>query len=1013
MIILIVVVFSVISLGRLSLDLYPSIQLPMLLVSVQYPNAGPYEIENLVAAPLEKSLASVTGVVRTTSTSSSGNTMVMLEMETGTDMNFATLKVRDRLSMIKPMLPSGATDPTIFMLDPSLLPVMQIHVSQEGVTFSEIKAKVSASVVPMIESAPGVASATIVGSFDKQITINIDTHKLAAANVTMAQIAQVLAYDNITLPGGTISDGETNLSIRITGEFSSIQEIADLPVMSTVTGMRYRLSELSQITEEYKDRTSISRLNSEDSLSLSIGKSSTANAVDVSKAVNIELEKINKQFPELIFKVTTDQAGFIERSINSVASAGIIGAFLAAIIIFLFLRNLKTTLIISASIPISILATMTAMYFANITINLISLGGLTLGIGMLVDNSIVVLENIFRHIASGQNRHDAAIDGTREVAMPITASTLTTIAVFAPMLFLTSITGQIFRDLALTVIFSLTASLLTALSLIPMFASKMISMEKPAKHRVFNAVNNIYKKVLTFALNKRWLIVIITLILFTFTLGMAATAGTEFMPNMDQGNITVTMRLPQGTRTDITENALYEVEKIIEKTPGLDYYEASIGGGLAIARAGSNQATINIGLVPSRQRSLSNDEIADWVRGELSKIPGIKCEVGTGGGMMGGGGAANIMGGGVALTIYGNDMNMLSSLSDIVISKLEGVEGLREIRSNLQATTPEIVISLDTLEASKYGITTAYLANYVSQIVSGQVATRYKLGGTEIDVKIITGDIDNIVDIEQMMITTPTGQNVPISRIAKLTQGSSPISISRENGRRQVTVRADILGRDTGSVGRDVTSAIATVAVPAGYEIAETGGIKQLTESMNDMTFALLIAVLLVFMIIAAQFESLIHPITIMMSIPFSFTGALLLIAILGKPLSIPALIGLVVLSGVVVNNAIVMVDLIRETQKQGYSPKDAALIAGPGRIRPVFMTTMTTILALVPLALALGEGTEMQQPLGISVIGGLTFSTLLTLVVVPVVYTLLEDLVIKVKSKFKKKPTEPSAEIE
>jgi HAE1 family hydrophobic/amphiphilic exporter-1 len=993
MVVMIILILGVVSLTNLKLDLYPNVSLPYAIISTQYEGAGPEEVESIVTANLERVLTTVSDLQSMNSISSEGNSLIMLEFSSGTDLDIALLEVREKIDLIRGMLPDEISDPMVIKLNPNMLPIMNLSISQQDKQASELLQWAEEVVKPRLERLEGVGSVTVSGGREKEIRVTVDPDKLYAYGLTINQITSALMMENINAPGGTAREGQYDLLVRTTGEFASVAEIGEIPIVSQATGAQYRLADIAAVEETEADTEVYSRINGVDSLSLRVRKESIANTVQVAKQIYAALDEIKNQYPDVDMMIVMDQARFINMSVNSVTRNGLMGAVLAVIILILFLRNFRSTLVISVAIPISIIATFVMIYFSRITLNMISLGGLALGVGMMVDNSIVVLENIDRMKGLGMSPEEAASKGAKQVSMAIIASTLTTVSVFLPVVFLQGMTADIFKELALTVTFSLLASLLVALTLVPMLSARWESRHHRGNKepKAMNAVRRVYGSALGWSLNHRVLTLLLAIVLFGGSVALALHAGTEYFPEVDQGQIDITVDMPNGTRFDESLACVQQVEAIVNGITDVDSVSASVGGGDAIFEGlmgvSQDSGSLTVMLVPLGERSRGVTEIANEIREKAASVAGCEVDVQSTGMMMMGS-----MGAAISIEIKGNDLDQLGEIAQGLATRIENVPGTAEVASSLESGGPEMRIRLDRQKAASYGINTAMVSQAVQVAFQGTVATRYKVQGREIDVRLRypAGSMDTAVDVEQLSILSPMGIAVPLSDIAEFIYTEGPASIERLDQSRVVRVDCSLTGERTlGEVSGDIQGIVDTIALPEGYTMHLGGQREEMLSAFGDLGLALALGVVLVYMIMAAQFESLKHPFIIMFTVPLSFAGGMFLLGITGTPLSISAVLGFVMLTGIVVNNGIVLVDYVNQLRRDGMATHEALLEASPTRLRPIMMTMLTTVLALIPLALGIGEGSELMAPMAMTVIGGLLLATLLTLLIVPAVYSL------------------------
>ncbi|NLY43074.1 MAG: efflux RND transporter permease subunit [Clostridiaceae bacterium] len=1010
MLVMMILVLGVVSLRSLNLDLFPDITFPAAVVITNYQGAGPQEIESIITKPIEEVMGTVENFKKVTSTSSNGVSMVMVEFTQGTNMDYAALQMREKVDMIKSAFPDDVQDPIILKYDVNMIPVMQLAVSY-GDDLAGLKTLVEDKVKSRLERLEGVAAVDITGGVEEEIKIDILPQKLEGYGLSLTQVKQALQAENLNLPGGQLEEGKTEFTVRTIGEFSDVEEIKNLPI-ATARGIIH-LKDIAEVRQSYKDVTSRSYMNDKPCILLAVSKESGANTVKVADKVNAEIDKIKKELSDVKFETIFDQSTYVKQSLGNVANNAMVGGVLAILILFVFLKNIRTTFIIGTSIPISIIATFIMIYFSGITLNIMSLGGLALGIGMLVDNSIVVLESIYRYREEGFSRIDAAREGSNEVAMAVTASTLTTIAVFLPIAFVRdNMAIEMFKELGLTVTYSLVSSLVIALTLVPMMASKMLKVETMEDlqrkrtpiavidrwfNRFFKGVEESYKKLLRWALGHRKTVITGTVLLLVLSLVSASLfTGVQFFPNMDMGMFTVTIEMPKGTVLEETAKTVDAVAKEVEGIKELEYIFVMHG-----SDGDSSTGTIyaSVGKKENRERGI--DEILDELRSKVQVIPGAKIAVEKISYM-------SVIGSSkpITININGDDLDVLEQLAEQVTDAVKRVEGTREVSSSIADTVPEAQVKINRNKASQYGISAYTIASTVQTAVMGQTATRYKVSGDEIDVKVRfeSGSRKDLKDLEEILIMSPTGQQVPLYELADIIIKDAPASISRSDQVRQVSVTGDISGRDSNSVFVDIRNKLDEIKVPQGYTIELAGENEDLREAIEGFGLILLLSIILIYMIMASQFESLLHPFTIMFTVPLAVIGVAFAMSAARMPFSVPSFIGIVMLAGVVVNNGIVLVDYINVLRSRGMERDEAIYKAGPVRLRPILMTTLTTVLGLVPLSLGIGEGSELQAPMAVTVMGGLTFSTLLTLVFIPVLYTLFDDFGRWVKRLFGRK---------
>ena len=1017
MVVAMAMVLGFVAFTRLPLDLLPNITYPVAAVSTTYQGAGPQEVENLVTRPIENALATVSNLRRLRSISRRGQSTVIAEFEWGTDMDFATLEMRERIDQIRRQLPEGVDPPVVFKFDPNAAPVMAVTLGGQR-SPAEVRRIAEEIVAPRLERLDGVASVSVTGGLTRQIQVVADPLRLAAYRVSLDQLVQLLRQENTNQPGGTMVGGSRELLVRTAGEFNSLEEMAALQV-PTGSGATVRLGDVAEVRDSFADVSVITRLNGQPSVGLAIQKEAQANTVLVARRLRQELERLRRELgPDLQLSIVFDEAEFIEQSIRQVAENAVVGAVLAAAVLLFFLQSVPATLVVAISIPVSIIVTFVLVYFAGMTLNIISLGGLALGVGMVVDNAIVVLENIFRHRTRGSEARVAAVAATNEVGMAITASTLTNIVVFLPILFISGITAQIFRDLALTNSAALLSSLAVALTVTPLLASGLLRGQPPtgadeddgrgsnpggdgpgaARNpflRFIAGLERWYGRGLARALQRRAAVVVAAAAAFAASLALLPWIGTEFMPATDPGAVRVSVQLPTGTRLEETDRVARRLEEMLARIPEVQTVYTSVGnlsGGRGAAFSSNPEvAAIDLDLVPKSQRRRSAQDVAEEVRRLARQFPGVTINARVQQGMRMGGG----MGAPLAIRLRGDDDELLAQAAERVAQAVRSVPGTREVDNGLSRQRPELTLVLDRVRARQLGLSMPQVASAVRTALEGVVATRYRTGGTEIEV-LVRADPSVREDrrrLEQIPVVTPGGRVVPLGQLVRIEEGQTPRDLVREDQARTVTVTASVAGRDLGSVARDVQAAISALRLPPQIQVTFGGDVQQMQESFGDLGLAMALAIFLVYAVLASQFESLVQPFVIMLSIPLAAIGVLVGLAVTRHTLNVASVIGAVMLAGIVVNNAIVLVDYANQLRRRGLERGEALVLAGRRRLRPILMTTLTTALGMLPLALGLGEGSEMQAPLAVVVIFGLSFSTLLTLFVVPVVYTLVEDV--------------------
>ena len=990
MFILLIVIIGLVSFSNLKIDLYPDITFPGAAIVTTYEGVGSEEIENLLTKPIESSISTVEGVKNISSISSIGQSTVVVEFNWGTDMDFAVQNLREQTELASnAILPDAADSPLIFKFDPAMLPIMIYGLSSNELELYQLKKEIDDNIAPELERLPGVAQVNIQGGLEREIIISLKRENLNFYNLDPAIINNILANENLNISTGEIKQGNKDLLVRAVGKFNSLDDIRNINIPIGNSGS-LKLREIAEVEDSFADPVTISRSNQQDSVVLYIQKQTDFNTVEVANRVRAQMKEIEEKYPGLNIFLGMDQSEFIQNSINNVSQNAVLGGILAVLILFIFLRNIRSTIIIAAAIPVSIIATFVLMYFAEVNLNIISLGGLALGVGMLVDNAIVVLENIYRYRSMGEGKIESAREGSSEVAMAIVASTMTTVVVFMPVLFVEGLAARLFKDLAFTVAFSLLASLLVALTLIPMLASKILKLSQKEFKRQQNIgrIKKIYKSLLTKSLKHRWVVVLLLVVSLTASIMLLPLIGFEFMPEADQGSFAISYMLPVGSSLEESNKAAVEIEKILSEIPEVEIMMTTVGTtDMMQGISSSNSGSINIDLVDLSERERSLDQIMEEVRQKV-KIPDLNLTVASQSGMGGQEKPVNIK-------IKGNDFQILKKYSALVVEEIKDINGLREIEDSFEVGRPELQVKINREIASRFSINLNQLAAYLKNAISGVVRTKYEVDGEEynIRVRIDREDYNSINKLSTLNIINNQGINVPLNRIAEFELVEGPAEILRINQQRYAEITADLFNRDLGSVVNDIRAELDDFQLPEGYEISYEGQFEDLNESFTSLAYAFLLSIILIYMVMASQFESLIHPFIIMFTIPLAVIGVIFALYISSNVISVASLIGLITLAGIVVNNAIVMVDYINQLRRQGKEKIEAIISSGMVRFRPIMMTALTTILALIPIALGIGEGSELSQPIGIVIVSGLSFATFLTLFIIPIFYSLITDL--------------------
>ncbi len=998
MIVLIFVVIGLYSVTMLPMEMLPEMELSMALVYTSYPNVGSEEVENLVTKTIEGAVSSVSGAKGITSQSSEGASMVMIEFSSGTDMDTAIQNLKDNVGLVESYLPDGVQEPMILKLDTSMMPAAMMSVSYEGMDLIQTKKFVEENVVNKLEAVDGVASVSVSGATDRIIELEVDPQKLFGYGISMTDAVNAIAAQNMNLPAGMVSKSSREYPLRAVGKFSSVEDIEAVPIV-TATGQVIYLRDIGKISDTYADATTISRLNFRDSLAVSITAESDANTVEVVDGIYKALDNIKKSTPKFAYEMTMEQGTYIKDSVSSVASNAVTGAFLAVLILLLFLANFKTSMVIGISMPVSVVTTFIGMYFSGMTLNVVSLGGLALGVGMLVDNGVVVLENIFRRRKSLSE--DAVISserGASEVFGAVVASVITTCIVYVPLLFVDNIMAVMFKQLAFSIIFSQAAALVVTYLLVPMLSAR-ITEDKPNKKLAFvlvpfskfmDKVYLIYEKALRWALSHRRKFMLSVIAAFVIAMIVLGMLGMTLMQSTDEGTITVNATLANGTTLDETNKLTLDIEKIISENKNVDKVFTTVGSGSMsmLGQSSANSSSVTVTLKKDRKKS--TDEAEQEIRRALSNIVGAEIEVSKSSSM-------NMGTGGLEFEFTGNDDKKLADYVIKAKEVLAGIDGVVEVDTSISDTKPEVQMVIDSDRAARYGLSTATVANAVKGVLSGTTAGRYTEGGMEYDIDIVYPDgyAKTADELRNLSIKTMTGQWVTLSDVADITEKEGYTTLTRVDQKRVITLSAKLYDTDMATVTRKFNKALESVPMPDGVSKSSGGEYEIMIDAMLSLVVAILLGILLMYMVMAAQFESLTQPLIIMFTLPLAMIGVVLAHVLWGMPLSVVSFLGILMLMGIIVNNAIVLIDFVNTAKKENPEMSRTELLvhAGLTRMRPVLMTTLTSVLGFMPMALAIGSsGGEMMQPLAVSLVGGLTIGTVLTLLVIPVVYTIFDD---------------------
>lgn len=1001
---LIVILLGGIAFSRLPVDLMPELTYPTLTVRTNYPNVGPQEVEDLVTRPIEEAVAAIAGVERIDSTSSEGESSVRVSFTWGTDLDAATDEVRSRIERVRAQLPEEAETPTVFKFDLASFPILFLGVSSSSMDPIALREFTEERIERQLERAPGVASINIRGGLRRQIQVNLNRDRMLALGLSADRVTQLLRDENLNRPAGKVEEGNLDVYLRTVGEYRQAQEIGST-VVTVRDGVPIYLRDIADVTEGVEEITSLVRIDGEPGIRIDISKQSGANTVQVARAVLAEVEDINRNFPQVKVISIIDTSQYIRQAIGNVRSSAILGGVLAVLILLFFLRSGRSTLVIATAIPISVMGTFALVYFSGYTLNIMTFGGLALGVGILVDNAIVVLENIFRKREEGLDARACAIQGTQEVALAITASTLTTIAVFLPILFMEGVSGVMYRQLAVVVAFSLGVSLAVALTLIPVLSSRLLkdgeAHERPRSAAVerfygwseglLTRLEGLYRRSLEWALAHRSQVVLGSLALFLASLLVIPTLGSELLPKTDEGEVRINAEMTVGSNLEVMDQTFRRIEEVVRReVPEAQSMLTNIGGG-GWRASGGHTGDIRVSLVGLSERERSSEEIANVLREKLAGIPGVKIRAREGSGlfilnMAFGGGET-----GLTVEVRGYDMQAGYALAEQVQQTLQGVPGVTDVRISRDAGRPERVIRINRDKIARLGLSMDRVAQIIETNLAGSRATVLRKSGREYDIFVRLQEVhrSRLPDLDQVSLVSTSGETVPLRNVVDISFARGPVLIDRKDQERVIAVTANVANRDLGSVAADARQALSAIDEPDGFAVVLGGEYEEQQKAKRQLVIALILAILLVYMVMAAQFENLYDPFVVMFSIPMAAVGVFLTMWLTGTTFNVQSYIGMVMLAGIVVNNAIVLVDYTNLMHREwGVPLLEAVAESGRRRLRPILMTTSTTVLGLVPLAIGLGEGAEVQASMARVVIGGLTVSTLVTLLLVPVLYT-------------------------
>ncbi len=1005
MAVLIVVILGVISFLKIPVDLLPEITFPRVTVSTTYRNVGPLEMETLVTVPVEKAVSSVEGVEDITSTSVEGRSQVRVSFGWNKNLEVAVSDIRARIDRIRDDLPPGAEAPVVSKYDVNASPIMFIGVSGQMDPVA-LRTFVEEEIRYRLERVAGVAAADIRGGLEREIHVQLSLDRLKAFNLSADQVIRALRASNINLPAGSLGRAHLEVSVRTLGEFTNLDQLRNT-VVATRDGTPIYVKDVGEVEDSFKDLNHEVRIHGSHAVVISLLRQPSANTIAVVDRVKQAIEGINQELPAVKVTVLRENAHYIRNAVDNVTLAAVWGGMLALCVLLFFLRSLRSTVVIATAIPISIVATFALMYFQGFSINIISFGGLALGIGLLLDNSVVVLENIYRHHEAGTERREAVLTGTREVAGAITASTLTTVVVFLPLIFVPGSAGILFKQLAWVVFFSLAASLMVALTVVPVLAHHLLGRPGQGRTGRFlsrlsragsssqTGLDNVYQGLLRWCLRHRFTVVAAAALLLSSSLFLYQGIGSEFMPRADEGNVLILAETEAGSKIEETDRAFRQLEAIVNQEVTEPYRNFTHFGQFGWRARGKNNGHVHIWLGSRNTRERSDQDIVRALRRRVSEVPGVRARVRASSGLwifrrLGFSDNDNL-----DVRIRGHDLDQLQRIARQVKDTMEGVDGIAGVRISRQGGQPEMGIRVDRERAASLGIPVETIARGLQASLGGTRATFYREGGNEYDVRVRLGDDDraNLSALLDQSVSDGSGRVLSLKNLVRLEERRGPMSIQRLNQERVVSISGEVAGREMAAAVADLQAAFAQIPLPQGMVIQVGGDFEEQQKAFGELRIGLLLALLMVYMVMAGQFERLIDPFVIMFAVPFAAIGVLASLHVTGTTFNVNSYIGIILLVGIVVNNAIVLVDYINlKMREEGLSVVDAVVLAGRTRLRPILMTTLTTVLALVPLALAWGEGGEIQAPMARVVIGGLLTSMLVTLVLIPVLYATVRE---------------------
>lgn len=1008
MLFLIIIVLGVVSYRYLPVDLLPPIEYPQLTISTEYPNVGPEEIEEIITQRIENTVAGVPGIEKIRSSSEEGESDVTLEFAQGTDIDVAANEVRAALDRVRDELPPEAEAPRIRKFDPNSFPIVIVGANSD-MDLQKLTQVLEREVTQRFEQIKGVGSIDVWGGVYKEVRVELKRDRLIASGLSSAQVQQAIASENVNLPGGNVNSGVQQLYVRTLGEYESLEQIENT-VITVVDGHPIRVGHVAEVSWGYEDLSRLVTIDEKPMVRFGIRKQTGANTVAIAAEIRKEIDQINSERDDMTLFVTTDQSEFIQNSINNVQSSAMWGSLLAILVLYLFLRNGSSTFVIALSIPISIIATFALLYFNDLTLNQMSFGGLALGVGLIVDNAIVVLDNIIRlREENGRDLKTSALVGTKEVGGAIIASTLTTSVIFLPVVFMQTISGIIFQQLALVVVFALACSLFVALTLVPMLCSRFLTVKpndsKEAKkkgwfQRKFAKLENRYSSLIEKALDRQRVIFGVTGFLVVLCFVLVPFIPVELAPQSDADEIDVDLMMAEGTNIAVQNQYLQELEEVVRANLPMEDVEH------ITTAVTDGRAEVEIAMVSASERSMSTSKIADQIRADVvGVIPGADIRVSAQSGLWmlrmifgSGGGEA------VEVQLRGYNLEMAQEISNEIKRRMEEIPEVTGVRTDRREGQPEQNIIFNREKIADLGLSVREVAQVIQTNIGGSRAGTFRVGGDEfpITVRLQPEDRMTITDIENISIRTPEGQVLPVSAVISQNRGRGPTDISRINSQRVSYITANLQGGvPLGTAVEKIQDKLSDLQLPEGFSIVYGGEYQEQQEAAADFRLSIIMALVLIYMVMAAQFERFMDPLIVMFSVPLAIIGVVPALMLTGTTINMQSMMGMVMLIGIVVNNAIVLIDYINLMRREhGMNVREAVIHSGRLRLRPILMTTLTTVLGLIPLALGIGAGAEIQASLARVVIGGLTASTLITLIFIPVVYVSTEKIRARVGAK-------------